>query len=100
MKIGFNLETETANNNLIINNMSLQHLLPNVVKILRHVTRYKTPARKRTLFGYSTNFFVTLLINIQEGIKNNIYTYLYIYYIYMHIVYILYIYIYIEQLNN
>ena len=57
MKIGFNLETETANNNLIINNTSLQHLLPNVVKILRHVTRYKTSARKRTLFGYSTNFF-------------------------------------------
>ena len=48
-------ETETANNNLIINSASLQPLLLGAIKILRHVTRYKTPARERVFFAYSAN---------------------------------------------
>ena len=51
------LETGTINNNLIITSASLQSLLLGVVKILRHVTRHETPARKRVFFAYSTNSY-------------------------------------------
>ena len=49
------LETETVNNNLIMNSTSLHPLLLDVLKILRHVTRYETLARERILFAYFTN---------------------------------------------
>ena len=41
--------------NLIINSTPLQPLLLGAVKILCQVTRYKTPARERAFFAYSTN---------------------------------------------
>ena len=49
------IESGTVNNNLIINSLSLQHLLLVAIKILCHVTRYKTPARERAFFAYSSN---------------------------------------------
>ena len=51
------LETETVNNNLIINSTLIQPLLLSVVKILRHVTRYKTPAREKVVFEYYINSY-------------------------------------------
>ena len=49
------LETGTVNYNLIINSTSLQSLLLGAVKILRRMTRYKTPARESVFFAYSNN---------------------------------------------
>ena len=52
------LETGTVNNNLITTGRSLlPHLLLGAVKILRHVTRYETPARKRVFIACSTNLY-------------------------------------------
>ena len=48
-------ETETVNNNLIINSTLLQPSLLSIRKISHHVTRYKTPARERIFFVYYTN---------------------------------------------
>ena len=51
------LEMGTVNNNLIITGRLLQPLLLGAVKILHHVTRYETPARKRVFIAYSTNSY-------------------------------------------
>ena len=50
-------ETRAVNNNLIISSTSLHPLLLGAVENLRHVARYKTPARKRVFFVYSTNSY-------------------------------------------
>ena len=50
-------ETRAVNNNLIISSTSLHPLLLGAVEILCHVARYKTPARKRVFFVYSTNSY-------------------------------------------
>ena len=46
---GLALETGTVNNNLISTSTLLQPLLLGAVKILRHVTRRETPAKKNIL---------------------------------------------------
>ena len=51
------LETGTVKNNLIITGTLLQPLLLGAEKILRHITRYETPARKRVSIAYSTNLY-------------------------------------------
>ena len=51
------LKTGTVNNSLIITSTSLQPSLLGAWKILHHVTRYETPARKRVLFSYFTNWY-------------------------------------------
>ena len=51
------LETGTVNNNLIIYSMLLQTLLLVAVKIYCHMTRYKTLAKERVYFAYSTNSY-------------------------------------------
>ena len=51
------LGTGTVNNNLIITSTSLQPFLQGTAKILRHVTKYKTPAKNRVFYANSTNSY-------------------------------------------
>ena len=69
------VKTGTVNETLIINSTFFQLLLLGAVKILRHVTRYKTLARERVFFTYyyhcsKISGLDTFISALFDGIRN------------------------------